>query len=148
MTETTQTPEIPLAIKKNTETGKTPEYTIIPSLVEKKDFSPEEINGINAKIKSLQEKVNSNLKKHEEKLIMTPEKLEALRQEINAKKAPEKNETTGKLTQEEIDATITEDKFEKTDIVPDTVQSPLESAKTAITAFKDGKPEEGLRAIE
>jgi len=74
----TATNDIPLAIQ-NKEAKR---YTITSSLVEKKEFSPEELALINTRLQSLQDKVNSGLKKNEARLTLTPEKLTELRTQL------------------------------------------------------------------
>jgi hypothetical protein len=59
-----------------------PEHTIIPSIVEKKDFSPEELTLINTRIQSLEDTVKEKLKNKEAKLTLTPEKIAELKADL------------------------------------------------------------------
>ena len=120
MAEASHTPETPLAYKGNEQAQ---EYTIQPSLVDKKDFAPEELEHVNARLSELNQKAESGILKHENALVTKKEKLNQMIADLKAKKENDK-----KLTKEEVEETITEDDFEQD-------ASPFEDVEDTVSAL-------------
>jgi hypothetical protein len=82
MAETGQTPEKAPAENNAPEVKKTPEHSIISSIIEKRDFSEAEIALVDTRLKFLEDKVKDGLKNKEAKLTLTPEKIAELKADL------------------------------------------------------------------
>lgn len=133
MAETKPTPETSLAYKENEQAQ---EYTIQPSLVDKKIFSPEELEHVNARLSELNQKAESGIMKHENALVTKKEKLNQMIADLKAKKESEK-----KLTKEEVEEVITEDDFEQD-------ANPIQQVEEAVSSLASGDPEEVKKILD
>lgn len=139
--------EIPIAVKSNTESK---DYTIHKSLVEKQDFTPEELNRINARLQALQDNTDLNLEKHDGKLIIaTAEKKDELAKELKAKKDElTEGDDRPELTAAEVEKIISDDDFQKNPTTEQVAQQKIEGVTAVAAAVLKGNPTEALKALE
>ncbi|MFA6080609.1 MAG: hypothetical protein WC753_03995 [Candidatus Gracilibacteria bacterium] len=145
MAETGQTPEKAPAENNAPEVKKTPEHSIISSIIEKRDFSEAEIALVDTRLKFLEDKVKDGLKNKEAKLTLTPEKIAELKADLAREGAGDEK----KLTEEKVANIIDESDFEKKPTTAaEAMVAPLAAVGEGIKALKEGKPEEALKVID